>query len=166
MHNLKVEVLTSIFYSTLLFLFFSFFFQKANKELSRNTCNIKEFLGGSIYFYLLINNVPFQTKTTNNASLCITAEIGLVERWCKLWLMMCQFQDTKLRTPLVFASGKQKLALRILTYSNLMIHNTNLLQNFILVLNRLVINYCNHERYGYSAKEEVVAQTYYSDQEN
>ena len=67
---------------------------------------------------------------------CFTAENGLEESFSKLWLMMCQFQDTKPRTLLAFVFGKQKLLLRISICFSLTMDNMNLLHSFILELNR------------------------------
>lgn len=54
---------------------------------------------------------------------------------------MYQFQDTKPRILLVFACGKQKHVLMILTFSNSMMGSMNLLHSFILELNRFIITY-------------------------
>lgn len=64
--------------------------------------------------------------------------------------MMCQFLDTKQRTPTVFVFGKQKQFLKTLICFNLMMDSTKLLHNSILKLSRQVFSqYFDRIHYTY-----------------
>lgn len=69
----------------------------------------------------------------------LARENGLVARSYRLLHMMCQFQDTELKTLTVFVSGKPKQALRISTCFCLMMDSMNPLHSFILGLSRFVL---------------------------
>lgn len=75
----------------------------------------------------------------------LAEENGLVERSYRLLHMMYQFQDTELKTLIVFVSGMPKPALRISTYFSLMMDSMNLLHSFILGLSRSARALCSYK---------------------